>query len=110
MTGAKRSSVGRGGGNRRPLGFTLLELQVSMALLMLSVTGLSAVLMNDLKQMRWLEARARSRAWVSLAPPRVVFSELHPSGHPPRAAQRVRLRRFAREDGSLTAVVSLEEK
>ncbi len=58
-------------------GFTLIEVQVGVTVLMLAVAGTSVIIANDLKQLRWLEKRRPMYNFVSAGTVNsVTFTEI----------------------------------
>lgn len=95
---------------RETAGFTLLELQVAIALLLLGVAGMAALVMTDLKQLEWLEKRHQLQAYVPADHSRIVFTELASLSRPNAAAYRVKLKFFNVAKSTLAAIVILEER
>ncbi|MFA6584032.1 MAG: hypothetical protein WCS77_07035 [Elusimicrobiaceae bacterium] len=66
-------------------GFTLIEVQVALATLVLAVAGMGAIIMNNLKQLQWLELRTQSSVMVPEANNSVVFTVIHSTAVPDTA-------------------------
>ncbi len=91
-------------------GFTLLELQVSISILLFALTGMGVALMNNMKQVQWLEARRPLYTHVPSDGGKAVFSEVTSLGTPSGAVNRVRVQSFHVYGSSMTALVTLEAR
>lgn len=92
-------------------GFTLIEVQVGIAVLMIAVAGTSVIIANDLKQLRWLEKRRPSYNFVRTgARNSVTFTEIWVKGTTRQKLNRVtvdsnQLNVYSSSMTALTAVV-----
>ncbi len=91
-------------------GFTLLELQVSIALLLFSIAGLAGVLMNNVRQIETLESKRPLYAFVPTDEKKVIFTECTSAVVPSNAVYRVTLKSLESDASSITAEVELEER
>ena len=100
-------------------GFTLLELQVSISILLFSLTGMGVALMNNMKQVQWLEARRPLYTHVHVLKDadgkvvkatKAIFSEVTSTSAPSGAVNRVRVSSFQVHGSSMTALVTLEAR
>jgi len=89
-------------------GFTLVELQVAIFLLLMSISGITGVLVNYLKQVEYLEGRNRVNTSVFSSPMRVVYSEVRKGIE--GANYDVYVKSFQEVDDTLMAYVTLTEK
>ena len=91
-------------------GFTLLELQVSISMMLFALTGMGVALMNNMKQVQWLEARRPLYTYVAANGGKAVFSEVTSLGTPSGAVYRVRVSSFKVHGSSMTALATLEAR
>jgi len=94
----------------RDKGFTLVELQVSIAILLFACSGLAVLLMNDLRQLQWLEGKRQLYAFLPMDASKTLFTELTSVAMPSGAVNRARVQSFAVSGSSMTAVVVLEAR
>jgi len=94
----------------RSKGFTLVELQVSIALLLFACSGLAVLLMNDLRQLQWIEGRRQLYAVLPMDASKTLFTELTSAAAPSGALNRARVQSFSVFDTSMTALVALEAR
>jgi len=94
-------------------GFTLLELQVAIFILMLAVTGLSLIFKNYTRQLQWLE-RKRSLYAVIVPSPndvsKVIFTEYKSGLTNSQIVYKVTVQSLTEDANSVTAVALMEAK
>ena len=88
-------------------GFTLLELQVAVVLLLFLITGMAVVMMNDLRQLQWLESRRQLYTFIPSDFSKTVFTETTSLSQPSGAVNRVEVDSFTVAPSSITAKVTL---
>ena len=94
-------------------GFTLLELQVAIFILMLTVAGLSLIFMNYTKQLRWAEKKRSLYAVVVPSPgdlSKVIFTEYRAANTNSQVVNKVTVQSLTEDANSVTASVILEGK
>lgn len=92
-------------------GFTLLELQVSMSLLMLTFSGLFLILMNYTKQLQWIEKRRNLYTVVVPGPEaKAIFTEHKTGLMEIKTVYEVTVQSLSEESGSLSTVAILRKK
>jgi Tfp pilus assembly protein PilV len=91
-------------------GFTLLELQISIVILLFTFTGLAMVLMNYLKQVEWSENRQVLYTVVPDDLSKTIFTESRAGTIESGVSYRVNITSLTKAGTSLTAVVNLQEK
>lgn len=88
-------------------GFTLLELQVAMVLLMMGLYGMSRSMVSVLGQMRWLENDKALYTYVPADASKIIMSELIYPGSLSVVNERIQTVESVRIFGSsMTAVVT----
>ena len=90
-------------------GFSLVELQVGILILMLAVCGLAAVLSNYMRQLQRVEKQQALFTYVSPDLSRVVFTE-YVRGGPSQRVQQVRVQNLQSDGVTLQAMVNLIAK
>ena len=88
-------------------GFTLIELQVSLCLLLLMASSSASVLMGYMRQIQWLEKQKALMAQCSPDLKRVVFSEIRQGSAASSVTYQVSLQTLALSGDNLQAVVCL---
>lgn len=88
-------------------GFTLIELQVSICLLLLMASGTASILIGYMRQIQWLEKQKALSAKCSPDLKRVVFSEIRPANNPSVIQNKIALQSLKNSGGELQAVVCL---
>lgn len=102
--------------HRPASGFTLLELQVAIALFLFATSSLAIALMNDLSQVRWLEQRRQLYAFIPQTlpdpplPSKAIFTELTSTAQPSGAVNRVTVKSYSETGTKLMAKVLLEAR
>jgi hypothetical protein len=91
-------------------GFTLIELQVSICLLLLMASSSASLLIGYMHQIQWLESRTAIHASCSPDLKRVVFSEIVTGHEPSSVVYQVSLQTLAPSGSDLQAVVCLVRK
>lgn len=96
---------------KKRAGFSLIEVQVAITVLMIAVAGTSVIIANDLKQLRWLEKRRPSYNFVKTGTRNsVTFTEIWVQGTTRQKVNRVsvesnQLKVYSSSMTALTAVV-----
>jgi Tfp pilus assembly protein PilV len=91
-------------------GVSLLELEVSIALLGVAISGMAAILVSDIRQLQASECRRQLYSYLPPDPSQAVFTELTSDFQPGTAVYSVRVQGYAVGTTSITAVVSLEAR
>jgi hypothetical protein len=94
----------------RAQGFTLLELQVAMVILIMGLYGMSRSLVSVLEQMRWQESSHPLYSYVPQDVSKVILSEIVFPGSSSAITQRIQtVESVHLYTSSMTAVVTPAE-
>src|SRR5690349_7217228 len=66
----------------RPQGFTLVELQVAIVVLLFGLLGLTRLAMNELAQVQWLERQKQIYAYIPTDMSQSIFTEITSGSSP----------------------------
>ncbi|MDD4004665.1 MAG: hypothetical protein PHW69_05610 [Elusimicrobiaceae bacterium] len=91
-------------------GFTLIEIQIAVFVLLLAVAGMGAVVTNNLKQLTWLEARTQHTVFVPADNTSAIFAVISSTPMADKSRNHVDVTEVAEAPPDFTATVLLTDR